>query len=95
MNGISCRGHTTQNLGGRHPQWSPSSPVDPVIGKRFLQNHRHNLELFELGNFILVVNAQEMGTVVLGGLGGLACCSTTGQVILFGEYERFHIPLQS
>lgn len=62
-----------------------------MVGKSFLQDCRHNLELPEMGDLTLVLNAQEMDAVVSGGLGGLACCSIAGQVILFGACERFHI----
>lgn len=67
MNGIRCRCCSSHNLGGRHPQWSPPFAVDPVAGQRFLQDCRQNLKLSELGSSTLVLNAQEMATVVPGG----------------------------
>lgn len=57
--------------------------VDTVIGKRFLQECKHNYLETELGNSAFVLNAQEMSTVVPGGLSNLVCCGTGGQAILW------------
>ena len=57
--------------------------VDPVAGKRFLQERKHTLKLSELGNSAFVLNAQEIGTVVPGRLSDLVCRSIAGQMILW------------
>lgn len=60
-----------------------------MVGKGFLLDCKDNLKVSELGNFTLVLNAQEMGAVVSGGLGSLACCSIAGQMILFVNVKDF------